>query len=194
MADRNYKVYSDIEIVALLRDNDERAFKEVYERYYPVLHIHAFKKIDNNEAIKDLLQDVFVSFWKNRDQLTISHSLSAYLYAAVRYKISNYILQQQTANKYLDSLQGYIDQQDSIQTDFLVRHKELNQIIEAEINALPPAMRKIFILSRFENLSHKEIASTLSLSDQTVRTQIKNALRILRKKLPLVAYLFLLVR
>ncbi|ERJ58853.1 RNA polymerase sigma-70 factor [Sphingobacterium paucimobilis] len=193
MADRNYKVYNDIELVALVKDNDERAFKEIYQRYYPVLHVHAFKKIDDDETIKDLLQDVFVSFWKNRDQSTINYSLSAYLYAAVRYKITNHILQQKTADKYLNSLQGYIDRHDPIQSDFLVRHNELNRIIEAEINALPPAMRKIFILSRVEHLSHKEIASTLSISDQTVRTQIKNALRILRKKLPLSAYLFLLV-
>lgn len=194
MVNNEYKAYSDIELVALVKGNDELAFREIYQRYFPILHIHAFKRLEDLEVIKDLLQDIFTSFWKNRNDLTITHSLSAYLYSAVRYKITNHFLQQKTENRYLDSLQDYINTQEPVQTDFLVRQNELSQLIEKEINALPPAMRRIFIMSRFENRPHKEIASTLQLSDQTVRTQIKNALRILRRRLPLLTFLLLFAK
>lgn len=191
MADNYYQAYTDMELVALVNDGDQLAFREIYQRYFPVMHVHAFKRIDDNEAVKDMLQDVFTAFWHNRAEIHVKRSLSAYLYAAVRYKTTNYLLQQSTANKYLDSLQHHVDALDTVQADFGIRHKELSQIIESEINALPPAMRQIFVMSRVELMSHRDIASTLQLSDQTVRTQIKKALRILRRRLPLMVYIIL---
>ncbi len=103
------------------------------------------------------------------------------------------MLHKKTEHKYMESLQRYVDE-DHEQADFLVREKDLARLIESEIAALPPAMRKIFEMSRFEHLSHKEIAEQLSLSEHTVRTQVKKALRILRTKLGLVAYLVFLLK
>ncbi|MNY42390.1 RNA polymerase sigma factor [compost metagenome] len=72
-----------------------------------------------------------------------------------------------------------------------MREKQLKEIIEEEISALPARMQEIFRMSRFEQMSHKEIAEKLALSEQTVKDQVKKALRILRIKLGLIAYLTL---
>lgn len=191
MKDNDYSIYSDSDLTAMLHSGDPAAFREIYQRYFPVLHIHAFKRISDEEIIKDILQDIFTSLWSNRETLDLKHTLSGYLYAAVSYKITNYFLKQKKENNYLESLQNHMDAQETIHADFYVRHKELHQIIEAEISALPLAMRRIFIMSRVDQMPHKEIASTLQLSDHTVRTQIKKALRILRRRLPILTYMIL---
>ncbi|TDQ80181.1 RNA polymerase sigma factor [Sphingobacterium yanglingense] len=191
MEDNVYSKYTDTDLIAMLYSGDHTAFREIYQRYFPVLHIHAYKRISDEEVIKDILQDIFASLWSKREDIDLKHTLSGYLYAAVSYKITNYYLKQKTENRYLDSLQHYLDTPDSVRTDFYVRHKELHQIIESEINALPLAMRRIFIMSRVDLMPHKEIASVLKLSEHTVRTQIKKALRILRQRLPLFTYMIL---
>ena len=80
----------------------------------------------------------------------------------------------------MESLFEFIDQEESIQTDYLVREKELKVLIEKEFELLPPSMQNIFIMSRFGYLTHKEIASQLKISEHTVKTQIKRALKILK--------------
>lgn len=194
MARTNYSIFSDTELMALLQDNDERAFQEIYQRFFPVLYMHALKRIADAELVKDLLQDIFTSIWKNRKTLHIEQSVSAYIYAAVRFKVINIYQQQQHLTKYLDSLEDFMNREEPVQADFLVRQKDLSSLIEQEVAQLPPGMRRIFMMSRFEQLSHKEIASSLELSEQTVKTQVKKALRILRKRLPLFSFLFLMLR
>jgi RNA polymerase sigma-70 factor (ECF subfamily) len=75
----------------------------------------------------------------------------------------------------------------------LVREKQLAAIIEREIAALPPKMREVFVLSRKEYLTHKEIAELLGISEQTVSKHVTNALKILRVKLGAVAYILLII-
>src|SRR5690606_26681694 len=108
--------------------------------------------------------------------------LSSYLYASVRNRILNLFAHQQVREKYLTSLSEF-NEIDRITPDHQVRERELREQIERAVNSLPSKMRAIFILSRVEHLTQKEIAERLEISDQTVNKQVKNALRILRSKL-----------
>ncbi|MFD0749217.1 sigma-70 family RNA polymerase sigma factor [Mucilaginibacter calamicampi] len=94
--------------------------------------------------------------------------------------------------RYLDSLKGYLDAHAEVPADHLIREKQLRAHIEQEIQALPPKMRRIFEMSRKEQLSHREIAEALSVSENNVSKQVNNALRILRTKLNLIASLYFL--
>ncbi|MDO7743049.1 MAG: sigma-70 region 4 domain-containing protein, partial [Pedobacter sp.] len=87
----------------------------------------------------------------------------------------------------------YIDH-DFNYADHRIRERDLATIIEKEISCLPAKMREVFELSRKSHLSHKEIAILLDLSELTVRTQVKKALRILRLKLGLLIYLLILFK
>lgn len=188
-----YRIFSDTELAVLVKEGDVNAFEEIYKRFYGLLYVHALKRLHDEDEVKDLLQDFFASFWHNRGKLEIKAQLSSYLYASVRYKVINSMLYKKNAEKYLASLQRFLEE-DHIQADHLIREKDLARLIESEIAALPPGMRHIFELSRFEHLSHKEIAQKLELSEHTVRTQVKKALRILRSKLGLMAYLAFLIK
>jgi len=144
---------------------------------------------DEDEA-KDIVQELFEVLWIRREAITFEHSLSAYLYTAIRNRIINRISHQQVENKYIDSLRHFIDQ-DSYLADYRVREREMKRIVEHEISSLPAKMKEIFELSRRDYLSYKQIAVKLQISEHTVRTHVKKALRILKPKLSLITYLFL---
>src|SRR5690606_13106116 len=94
------------------------------------------------------------------------------------------VAQNKVRNDYLSSVAAFIT--NTTNDALLFDEREILEIVENEIRNLPPRMREIFELSRKDNLSHKEIAEKLNLSDQTVKKQVQNALKIIKNKLPMV--------
>ncbi|OOQ56727.1 RNA polymerase sigma factor [Mucilaginibacter pedocola] len=184
---------SDQDLVSLLREGNKDAYTEIYNRYKWLLHAHAYKKLGDRDAANDLVQELFTSLWTRRGDIVLISTLSAYLYTAVRNRVLNMMEHKQVESKYIDSLAAYTSNYVA-GTDHLVREKQLMAIIETEIAALPPKMREVFELSRKSHLSHKEIAEQLNISEETVKKQVKNALKVLRVRLGLVLYIFLLVK
>lgn len=182
----------DNALLELMRTGDQQAFAILYNRYKGVLFVHAYRKLRDWEEVKDIVQEIFSGLWAKRETLEITESLNAYLFKAVRYKIINLISRKNSASVYVDSFQSFITTY-ADNTDHLVREKMLCSIIDAEINNLPPKMRHVFELSRKENLSHKEIAEQLNITEQSVRSHVKNALHILRLKLGMFLFVALLL-
>lgn len=173
---------TDIELVRLLKNGDHYALERIYKRYHHVLYSHAYRRLPDREEVRDILHEIFINLWQNRNTLFITSSLSAYLYASVRGRVLNVIRNQKVRDRYAQSLQAFMDEGvEVIETQ--LREKELIRLVEREVGALPTQMRIIFEMSRFQERSHKEVAEELNISPQTVRTQVRNALRILRVKL-----------
>lgn len=185
-----YESTSDAELINLLRAGNRLAYTEIYSRYKLVLHTHAYKWMRDREEAMDMIHELFTILWDKRETIQFNTNLSGYLYISLRNKIFNRISKKRFETRYIDSLQEFINKGDCI-TDYRIREKQLADIIEKEIAALPPKMREVFELSRKSNLSHKEIAQQLDLSEQTVRKHIQHALRILKSKLGLIFFLFL---
>jgi len=185
----SYKSFSDQELTALLREGEESAFKEIYERYHSLLNIYAYKKLHNKQESQDVVQEVLTNLWNKRFQLSLEICLVAYLYTSVRNRSLDIFSHKQVETKYYISLQGFIETSvDS--ADFLVREHDFKRLIEKEIEALPPRMREAFRLSREQRLSHKDVAARMDISEQTASTQIKKALRILRMRFGVTCWLF----
>lgn len=179
---------TDQDLVQFLREGRQDAFTEIYNRYKWLLHTHAYKKLGDREAANDLVHELFANLWNQRSTLFLTATLSAYLYTAIRNRALNVIEHRMIESRYADSLMRFANTYEAA-TDHLAREKQFMAAIEKEILALPPKMRQIFELSRKGHLSHKEIADTLHLSEQTVTRQIKNALRILRIRLRFVLFI-----
>ncbi|WP_183558552.1 RNA polymerase sigma factor [Mucilaginibacter sp. SP1R1] len=177
-----YHVYSDKELAYLLNDGDELAFTEIYNRFYGLLYRHAYKSLPDPEALKDVLQEVFVYLWNKRASINPEDNLAAYLYTAVRNKLLNNFRHLKIKNDYITSFQDYLDNKQP-EADEAIRIKQLIAIVEAEVAMLPAQMRLIFQMSRNNNFSHQEIANQLNISVLTVRKQVNNSLKILRLKL-----------
>lgn len=186
---RPYNSLSDLELVELLKSGNHAAFAEIYERYFGLLYLHACNRLRDKDEAKDLVQELFSYLWSKRNTLEPQTNFSNYLYTGVRNRVLNVIAHKQVEERHRVSVASWLDGAEAV-TDHRVRERQLAEIIEKEINALPPKMRTVFLLSRKSNLSYKEIGEKLDLTEQSVRSHIKNALRILRMRLGIFVYLF----
>lgn len=184
-----YRRYSDLELVAQLRKGDQHAYTEIYNRFKIPLYTFLWKRVNDKEIVRDILHDVFLTIWEKRDSINYETSLSGYLFSAVRNKLLDLIVHEKVKQKYIDSFYSFINMTD-VSTDHLVRSKELSARIAQEIAELPPKAREVFELSRVSNLSRKEIAEQLGISEQTVKSHMFNALKTLKLKLGPFVFLF----
>lgn len=182
-----YRDYTDSELTTLLQRGNDAAFAEVYDRFFYALYLHAFNRLRDKEEAKDVVQQLFISLWNKRDTADLSN-LSNYLYTAVRNRVINVLSHKNVEKRYLMGLPRNIIVEDCI-TDHRLRERQLADIIAGEIAQLPRKMREVFELSRLQNLSHKEIAAQLGITEQSVRSHVKNALKILRSRLGMVFYI-----
>ncbi len=174
-----FKNLADEKLLEFIREGDDRtAFDEIFNRYWERLFMYAAKVIRDEEEAQDIVQEVLVSLWQRRENLSID-SLSSYLYGAIRFKGLAYVRANLTRNNYLESL-GYFFEEGRDLINEQLDAQELETLIRTEIDRLPPRMKEIFILSRIEQLSHKEIAERLNISDQTVKKQINLSLKLFR--------------
>lgn len=187
-----YKNFSDNELSAMVSLGDHVAYAEIYNRYKGILHLHAYKKLGDFEEAKDIVQELFTVFWDKRESIPPTTNLSGYLYTTLRNRIFNIIAHKDVESKYLSSIADFFNQGIAA-TDHLLRERELGARIEREIENLPPKMREVFLLSRKQNLSHKEIGEILTISESTVKNHIKGALKTLRIKLGLLTFLIFLI-
>lgn len=179
-----YKTLSDQDLISFLKEGFEAAFAELYNRYKSPLYLHAYRMLQDEEEAKDVVQEMFAAIWAKRETLVIPTSVDAYLYSSIRNRILNFIAHQKVIAKYAGSLVDYLENGISV-TDEKIREKELIKILENEVALLPSKMREVFELSRNQDLSHKQIAEQLNISDKTVKKQVSNAIKILRLKINL---------
>jgi RNA polymerase sigma-70 factor (family 1) len=185
----------DIKLLDGLKQNQISAFNTIYQQYSKTLYVYLLHKLKDADQCNDVLQDIFVTIWEKRAQIEIDISIKAYLYQAARFKIIDLYRRDARYQTYLAELAEYIVDADTI-TDRIDHRQKLAEI-QMAVNNLPEKMREIFILSRFEHQTTRDIASKTNLSPQTVKNQISKALRILRvnymsgEVLLLVAFIFL---
>lgn len=184
------------QFIGFLEDGDDRsAFALLYEHYWEQLFHYAVKAIQDKEDAIDIVQETFIALWEQREQIASLQSLKGYLFAIARYKSLHYIRKYSHRADYLDSLTAFLVHHEQNPEELLMAG-ELEKLIDDEVQKLPKKMRAIFTLSRHENLSYKEIAEKLKISDKTVKKQVSNSLKLLRLKinkhyLPLLIFLLI---
>lgn len=180
-----YHLKTDERLLELLSDHDDRAFTEIYERYWEQLSLYVLKVTQSSEEASDIVQEIFVSLWKRRNELEIHGPLSAYLIKAARNLSIRYIEKNIRKRNFLSTLSSHFVTEDS-STESKVASHELESVVIKAVDKLPPKMRTVFLLSRGENLSHKEIAKRLGIAERTVKKQVGNALKVIRTQMHLV--------
>lgn len=186
-----YGIYTDQKLTTLLKEGDPIAFTEIYNRHKRELLVYAVKLVKDEELAGDLVQDVLISLWDRRETVNLKGAIVAYLFTALRYKFFDWIDKQKVRSDYVASFQSFIDEGEWI-TDNQIAEKELMAFIEEQITKLPEKMRKVLLMSHKENLSYKEIAERLNITEKTAHNQANNALKLLKIKLGMFAVLLFL--
>lgn len=184
----SYSNYTDTKLAERLKKSDHQAYAIIYERYKFLLYTHAYKKLQDREEARDVVQEVFVALWNKRDSINTQLNLAGYLYTAIRNTILNFYARKEVRTRYTDAMAAHYTC-DYSPTDHGIRSQQLAGLIDREIAALPAKMQEVFVLSRKAHLERKEISLQLGISEATVDRQIANALKLLRARLTLVAYL-----
>lgn len=157
-------------------------FEELFRRNYQRLCRRVQRITNDADVAEDLVQEVFVHFWNNEKRHTIG-TPEAYIYRAAINQALNYASSQKRRSA-LDA-QYQLQQPAAANSTEQDMHLQETQLkLQQAIAALPPVCQQVFLLSRYEEMSHKEIADFLGISPNTVDNHIKKALGVLRKVLP----------
>ena len=185
-------IYTDLELLKAIRQNDEEAFNELFQRYWQKMYELAYPRVRSKEVATEIVQDLFISLWNNRLSQTISH-LPSYLYFAVKNKALNYIASQIAREKHWDYYKKFIQEAENA-TEYPAEFVDLIDAIENGIEHLPEKSKEVFRLSRLEGRSIPEIADTLNLSEKAIQYHLTKSLKKLRlhlKDFVIIAVLFL---
>jgi RNA polymerase sigma-19 factor, ECF subfamily len=177
------KIHSDELLLGLFQSGNDTAFDEIYKRYWDKLFVVAARRLENLDEAKDVVQEVMFKLWQKRDTLSLQGYLSSYLATAVKYEVINKIVKRKNEGRYkLTSLSAKTDNSTQEYLDFSALEQRLSLLVKA----LPEKCRMAFTLSRELGMSQKEIARHMQISENTVESHLKKALKYLRANLRLL--------
>ncbi|TDB65981.1 RNA polymerase sigma-70 factor [Arundinibacter roseus] len=171
----------------VVQDGDYVAYRELFTRYYRSLCTYAMRVVVVREVAEEVVSDVFVKLWKNREQIEVHTSFEAYMYRAVRNQSLDYLklrMHRVYERESLESIQWNLAYADHYTPAEEVVFNEFYDRMERYINDLPRQCQLIFRMSREEGLRYREIADQLKISIKTVETQMGRALKVLRERVP----------
>lgn len=160
----------------------KHGYEALFREHYDPLCGYVFFYLKDRAASEEVVQDIFFNLWKKRNELEINTSLKSYLYKAARNHSLNVLKHIEVRENYkLKNEEERSQAENHSHSEMEV--SELEKRIEAAIDQLPPERKKIFLMSRYENLKYREIADKLDISLKTVEAQMGKALKFLREQL-----------
>lgn len=164
-----------------IRGDDRRAFGLLLDRYWAPLVGFAGGIVGTRDQAKDVVQDAFIRVWQKRRDWSPTGSVRAYLYRIVRNLSLNECRDRQTAvRRHRQHMEAKVRTGRPRTPAEALESTRLQAEVEAAIASLSPRRREIFVMSRFDGLTHREIAGVLEISSQTVANQMSTALSELR--------------
>jgi len=176
-----YSKVPDHDLLMKLRDGDQAAFTEIYDRYWKLLYKTAAGILQDTDVAQDIAQNIFVSLWQRRQEVNIQ-ALKPYLQQATRFAVFKAIRDQQTDKLFYERLAQVTAE---IIMDNPMLFKEQQALLNELIDALPEDCRETFRLSREENMTYKQIALRLGISEKAVEKRMTKSLKHIREGLSL---------
>lgn len=174
---------SNTELIKLLKKGDMAAFDAIYNQYCHKLHQFVFMYLKQEEDAEEVVQEVFIKIWESREKVDVYLSFESFLFT-IAYNSTMSLLRKRVSEtksrEYLKSLQ-------KIETEEMVideiQYNELNNKVQSLLEQLSPRQSEIYLLSREEGLSHKEIAIKLNISESTVNNHLVTILKFLKSNI-----------
>jgi RNA polymerase sigma-70 factor (family 1) len=184
----DFRNHSDDELAALMKDGEEGAFDEIYNRHWDKLFYIAHKMVKSAEIAEEITQDTFMLFWMKREILEIQ-SLRPYLATMLRYEVYRYLAKSKQAHEMEMSMKERAVT--SVSIDQEIENKLLIEIITNLTNRLPEKCRLVFQYNKLQDRSLGDICEELKISPKTAEAHLTKALKMVRANLSSVAHLLL---
>jgi RNA polymerase sigma-70 factor (ECF subfamily) len=181
----NMAEINDDLIFQMAQTNPEKAFNMAFDKYWKKLYQHAYKKVQSEDSAKDLVQETFLVLWNNFDKILAYDHLLPYLYMVLRNRTLKLFEKDEVRLRHAVKMAAMPENEELSSHQIFIK-KELDVIINKEIDLMPTRMKEIYCLQKEECLSIKEIAKKLSISEQTVKNQLQSATKRLKKSI--IAY------
>lgn len=175
---KTYLNHTDDELLSMIAQDSEKAFQVLFERYWETAHNAAYSKLKSKERTKEIVLDIFLSFWERRHSIEIKN-FRHYLRVSVKYRVITLI------NKEISERKNFADYFDQIRLDGeetlqRIEYNDLAEALAAGVKVLPEKTQEVFRLNRMEGRSVSEIASQLNLSEKAIEYHITRSRKELR--------------
>lgn len=174
--------YNEQELLLRIAAGDQQAYREIFEGYWDKVYAIGLRLTKSPELAKDLAQETFIKIWNNRDKLPAVTNFSAFIFTISRHQVIDHLRKKVFTTGNEEYLVAYFSD-DAITPHEKAEYKELEQLLNGAIDNLPPQLQQVFRLSRFEGLSHAEIALRMNITRITSKSYMVRALYAIRKYL-----------
>ena len=174
----------DEELIWQLKQGSEEAFTALYKKYWRQVYNFTRLYLTTVESAEEVVQDVFVKLWEARELIRQEDNFKGLLFIITRNLIFNQ--HRKTLNEDFYKMTVLAAMESAYNIEEEIEAHNLSEYIDTLIQELPPRRREIFNLSRKQHLTYKEIAQRLNISEKTVENQIGEALKYLRKNIPML--------
>jgi RNA polymerase sigma-70 factor (family 1) len=182
------------ELFTLLADGDEQAFRQVFHYYTPRLLPFVFNIVKSDAIAEEIVQDVFLKLWTNRQDVAQKDSPSSWLFTVAAHSSLSFLRRVSIERHYIDRIKLQMQQtweQNPTEDQLFLAEDEA--LLRKAIDTLPPQQQLVYTLSRQAGLSHKEIAEKLGISPNTVKNHLVAALKTLRESIRKANIIFLVL-
>lgn len=186
-----FKSLPDQALIQHCKEGNDRAFNELFRRYFNKLYQFSLKYVKDETIAEGLVLDLLLRIWQKSKDIGTDREIAPYLFTAMKNTLFNHIRKRNEITVSLDSVPEYDMANPSAIDDF--EAKELRIVYRNTLQQLSPQRKKVFEMSRDLDMSHKEIAAELELSVNTVENHISAAIRFLRPKLQKYTHVALLL-
>ena len=185
-------LHTEKELVKKLKEGDSFAFEVLFYKYRNKVKGFAIKMVPAQVDPEEIVQEVFVKLWLRKEGIDPEKDFHSYLFSIAKHLVIDYL--KSAVNRKLYFVGEHYQQDLLMEESFdTTMAEDAEEKLQKLINEIPERRREIFRLSRFEGLSYKQIAERLNISENTVDSQIRNALAFLRKefrKMAILGFLF----
>jgi RNA polymerase sigma-70 factor (family 1) len=175
-----------------LKDGSQKAFDNIYRMYATRLYAFCMQYTKISEDTEEIVEDVFIKLWTNRRSIRQEDTLRPLLYTIARFSVINAYRSKVNSPSYEDYV-NHIEELSVSDTQYHIEYEEFLKQLNAALKKLSPTQQNIIRLSKFEQLSNKEIAERLKLSEQTIKNQLSLGLKALKEELNNVSLLMWLL-
>lgn len=169
-------------LLSSLKNGDRDAFRSIFNLYERKLYCYVFSITKSDYATEEILQEIFIKIWIQRESINLSYSFSSFIYSIARNLTYNYLRNVSNQESLKRELWRNITHFNNI-TENTVLSNEYDAILQDILNDLPKKKKRIYILSKQEGKSNQEISDLLGISQKTVKNHLWKTLQIIRIQL-----------